>query len=862
VILLISIDELVSNAIVAALPGFHAVVSLPTVTKAQGVCARSMPAPVKPSLIFIDAQADITLVEAGSQLRQSLLKRSADYVPLIAIINNLAQREAALAAGADDYLLTPLLPIEIKNRTAKHLNYAFRGLETFLNKLHRTQQAPFPQMLNDGLKSLAELLDASASWLLMVNKEATGVDLMGSYNLPLFLAKNIDILYQRAINCAESFKRQTPDSPEIFCNFIKDAHSEGTSWQYICIPLRRQKVLSGILQFAYDKPVEFSPPEKWMLIRLGQSIGALIDFFNLHEETQTHATESAFLVLVARMLGGQPDLSTNLSLTLELITPMLNASDSAIWLLNKDGQSLNLASAITNQPVNYQSQHRGIDQGLVGWVTSRKESLCLDDAMADSRFDSQLDYIPHLNRYTFLAVPLLHQNKIFGAIALYKDNQTSFSHQDQLLLESVAVLAASTIAGANMIQELRDYAQQQRILYEMSQQIAVGLNLEETANRTLHWLLRLANAEIGLLWLADDTETDDKNLRLVAVLGAEINLQAAIKANIAQGLVNWVTENGRALVVNNPQTDSRTQNSFCDHLNLMPRNIISIPMIYDGQVIGAVCLLNKIGADFEEADVTLLSTAAEMAAIATGNARLHTQTINLLTERERLHKQVLQSERLATVGRLTASLSHEINNPMQAIQGALTLAMEELDSPADLKTYLQLSLQESAKVVNLVSRMRQIYLPKTEAAKFMDITPLIQEAIAIARKELSRQRVQLYLDLAKELPPVQATTNQLHLIFLGLMLNLGDAIGAAGGGKLFLRSYATRQTVQIEFSVPTQYISPSAWTTMFEKNSSQPEVNFGLALGYDIITAHRGDITFKQHQDHSICQINFPLASS
>jgi nitrogen-specific signal transduction histidine kinase len=317
--------------------------------------------------------------------------------------------------------------------------------------------------------------------------------------------------------------------------------------------------------------------------------------------------------------------------------------------------------------------------------------------------------------------------------------------------------------------------------------------------------------------------------------------------------VGRVVRTGETALFNDLSNEPRFDYSLSEKLNFSPRNIIAVPMIYHDQTIGAICLLNKIGGSFTETDLTLLSTVVDMVAVAVGNARLHTQTVTLMAERERLNKQILQSERLATVGRLTASLSHEINNPMQAIQGALTLAMEELDNPQDLRTYIQMSLKESERVVQLITRLRQIYRPQAETPEELDLNHLLKEVAAIARKELKRRKVTLQVDLAPHLPLILAISSQLHLVFLSLLLNMGDAIGTAGGSKLILQSLATVDHLVVTLTSDAPAIALP--------DISQQEVSssLGLSLSYDIIAANGGSLQFSEQGQEIVCRIELPL---
>jgi two-component system NtrC family sensor kinase len=191
---------------------------------------------------------------------------------------------------------------------------------------------------------------------------------------------------------------------------------------------------------------------------------------------------------------------------------------------------------------------------------------------------------------------------------------------------------------------------------------------------------------------------------------------------------------------------------------------------------------------------------------------------------------------------------------MQAIQGALTLALEELNNSQELQTYIQMALKESERVIQLIARMRQIYRPQGEAAEELDLNQLLQEVITIARKELNRRNVTLQVDLAGHLPLIVAIPNQLHLVFLSLILNLGDAIGAAGGGQLILQSLATLERLVVKLTSNTPSI------TLPDISQQEVSNSLGLSLSYDIVAAHGGALRLSQQEQYMVCQVDLPLS--
>ncbi len=691
------------------------------------------------------------------------------------------------------------------------------------------------------------------------------------------LPANTPILHLDTIDEAKSHLNSQVHGEAIPGCLVVDAEVEHNTISR-CQQLRQDGLINGIPIIA----IIARPADRQLVLDAGADDYLLLplvpvevktrlaaqEIFYLQEKTEARAMQNAFVVLLARMINEQLDLNTTLSVTLELTTPLLNASRGDIWLFSTDEQRLDLASSISHQFSPHPIVHRAKGQGLIGWVAQHDRSLHISVPTDDPRFDPQVDQIEGALHYALLAVPLQHQEKVIGVLAIYNNTGTPFSNQDAVVLEGVASLTTSAIVNARLMQELRDYADQQRVLYEMSQQIAAGLDFETTLNRTLFWVSRLSNAEIGLLWLAEKSlNREDNRLediwRLVATLGLESTPEQQLTVALEQGLIGWVGNRGESIMVNDPINDPRFDQTSSKTMGIVPRNIISVPMIYQGQTIGIISMLNKIDGPFDEADLALLYTTIEIIAVAVGNARLHEQKVVFMEEREHLHKQIFQAERLATVGRLTASLSHEINNPMQAIQGALSLAMEELHDPEEVAMYLRLSLQEADRVINLVSRMRQIYRPQAELAKTINLNDLLEEAITIARKELKRQKVMPFVELDPDLPAITAIANQLHLVFLSLILNLSDAIGATGGGNLQICSYTSSEAIKVEFSTDIPNIVLIGWDKISSSDSSQTEVDvsFGLSLSYDIIVSHSGTITLTKAGQQTICRIEFPLLS-
>ncbi|MCK6629989.1 MAG: GAF domain-containing protein [Anaerolineae bacterium] len=849
-VLLISPDYNLSESL--ALPELKTInlAQVSTVNEVQVYLASCPPDAPPVNLILLQSESDPPLVAACRRLRQYPWAKS---IPLIALLHQPEERLAVLEAGADDYLLLPLLPTEVKTRLNFYLRSPlpiFAGLSPVIDQLKRgtVSRAVWEQ----GLKQLAQQYQAESAWVFLLDQAESKTTLAAGHNrspFPIQEGKSLNREIKALIQC-EPLPGGGPHWLEV--------EQAPTGYHFILL-LKSHHHLFGLLVLSYPSRPLLSQFDKDTLAALSQNLGTMLEMQQIQQDTQVYATHNAFMLLLARTISQQLDLDAILSLTLEQVIPLLNAASGEIWLLGPDEAWLELASSLTASSTRRQLSRRPSAKGLLGWVAQHGQALSAALPARDPRFDPAVDLREDGSDYSLLAAPLRHRDQTIGVLAVYGQANLTYTPQDVVLLESIAGLAASALANARLLGRIREYSEQSQTLYEMSRQIAAGLDLESTLQRILYWVDRLFGIEAALLWLIKES---GEVLRLTGASRVDLPDEPLIELPLGQGLAGWVAQSGEAVIVNDPVRDPRPHWTTAELLRLPLRNLMAAPMMYHGQTIGVLCLVNKDEGLFTEADLTLLSTALEMIASAVGNARLHTQTVALMEERERLSQQLLQNERLAIIGRLTGALSHEINNPMQAIQGALVLALEELDSPADLAAYLQLCLQESKRVIQLLERLSRIYRPRpSESPEWLDLNALLGEVIQLAHNELKRQKVTLQTHLAPHLPQVRGVPHQLHLVFLSLLLNLSDAIGVAGGGKLQLRSEALPEMVCIEFSTDLAVLPIANWLAVFraEPTLKEGELSFGLSLSRDIIAAHRGLIELMEQDQQTVCTIKLPF---
>jgi two-component system NtrC family sensor kinase len=212
--------------------------------------------------------------------------------------------------------------------------------------------------------------------------------------------------------------------------------------------------------------------------------------------------------------------------------------------------------------------------------------------------------------------------------------------------------------------------------------------------------------------------------------------------------------------------------------------------------------------------------------------------------RKQMEQQLIQSEKLAALGRLAASLAHEINNPLQALRSGLGLLLRGSYDKEKRQQYLQVANREVERLIAIAERMLNFYRPSAERRELTDVNAALDEVLALAGKKLQHSQVTLAQNLDRRLPPVRAVVDQLQQVFLNIVLNALEAMPE--GGELTVASGFDRQRQQVWISCSDtgEGIAAEDLSRIFEPlYSTRPQgTGLGLAISYGIIEHHNGRI--------------------
>lgn len=273
---------------------------------------------------------------------------------------------------------------------------------------------------------------------------------------------------------------------------------------------------------------------------------------------------------------------------------------------------------------------------------------------------------------------------------------------------------------------------------------------------------------------------------------------------------------------------------------------------------GAESLVFLAGRDegatgFQLADLETFGLLARQADIALENARLYSDLRNYVAQVEETQQALIQAEKMSAVGRLTASIAHEVNNPLQAVRNCMHLVGREEITPDEREDYLKMAHVELERLTATVQRMLDFYRPCVLERKKTEINELIDLVLALLEKQLLNNSIKIERKFNEGMPRVIVVANQIQQVLFNLILNAMEAMPQGGTLKIFTKQVDKN----IEICVQDSGIGvlPEVKQRLFEPFMSSKEegTGLGLSVSYGIITAHGGSLELVDGDEKGAC---------
>jgi two-component system, NtrC family, sensor kinase len=225
------------------------------------------------------------------------------------------------------------------------------------------------------------------------------------------------------------------------------------------------------------------------------------------------------------------------------------------------------------------------------------------------------------------------------------------------------------------------------------------------------------------------------------------------------------------------------------------------------------------------------------------------ETIKMKKELEKAQIQILQSEKMASLGKLAAGVAHQLNNPLSSITLFTQLMLEEYKLEENARNDLTRIYKESQRCRDTVKELLEFARQTRQEMRPHNINNAILRTVFLLENQTLFHNIEIEKELSPSLPEVYGDIQQLNHIFMNIILNAADAM--EGKGKLTIKSYKAlhSDSIIIEISdtgpgIP-QNILPHIFEPFFTTKEEGKGTGLGLSLVYSMIDNHKGRIFAK-----------------
>jgi signal transduction histidine kinase/CheY-like chemotaxis protein len=345
-------------------------------------------------------------------------------------------------------------------------------------------------------------------------------------------------------------------------------------------------------------------------------------------------------------------------------------------------------------------------------------------------------------------------------------------------------------------------------------------------------------------------QVEAERVSMIAQRGNVFQLE---ENNFATQLIRRVDADGDPIVINATGPGEADAQALLSTLGLGAAILIPVARSNLHSVLFAARDASGAARPFRGSDLELFFVLARQAVVAMENARLYEDLRAYVRRVEDSQEALLRAEKMAAAGRLTASIAHEVNNPLQSVQNCLHLAGRE-DMPAEKrKEYFDLAQAELERLMKTMHRMLDFYRPGAIRMEQVDILELLHHVLSLASQQLSQRRIDVKKKLPRTLPPIYAVSGQIQQVFLNLILNSLDAM--SNGGELKVGARALEHGVEVTFEDTGPGIPESRRRDIFEPFFSTKDggTGLGLTVSYNIVTAHGGTLDLVNGHEPGAC---------
>jgi two-component system NtrC family sensor kinase len=513
---------------------------------------------------------------------------------------------------------------------------------------------------------------------------------------------------------------------------------------------------------------------------------------------------------------------------------------------------------------------------------------------------------------TLLCVPMVRENEILGAIAIYRKEVRPFTDKQVELVSNFAAQAVIAIENARLLNELRtrtnELAQsvgELRALGEVTQAVNSTVDLETVLTTIVAKATQLSNTEAGAIYVFDDA---GQEFRLRATYGLNNVIVAELRnrrIRLGETPISEAAERRMPIQIPDVQTDA--SGTFDIIVRAGFRALLFVPLLSTDRIVGALVVRRRQPGEFSKGTIELLQTFAAQSVLAIQNARLfeseQTRTRELAQSLEDLRTtqdRLVQTQKLASLGQLTAGIAHEIKSPLNFVNNFSGVSTELIDELQDTFRDMPLDDKTRAEIVELTNTLRgnldkvmqhgkradaivkNMLLHSREGSgehRPVDINALVEESLNLAYHGARAEKQGFNITLERSLDPAAGEVDVFPQDITRVLLNVisngfyaatkrkAEANGGDYEPTLATSTKNLGDSVEIKIRDYGTGIPPDVKEKMFNPFfTTKPAgegTGLGLSISHDVIVKqHGGSIEVDtQHGEFTEIRIILPRAA-
>jgi len=511
--------------------------------------------------------------------------------------------------------------------------------------------------------------------------------------------------------------------------------------------------------------------------------------------------------------------------------------------------------------------------------------------------DYALPEVVASGRRTMLGVPLLREGAVVGMIMMGRTRVQPFTERQIELIRTFADQAVIAIENSRLLGELqartdeltRSVAELQA-LEEVLRAVNSSLDLDTVLATIISRAARLSQADEGTIYEFDETEEVFVPKSAFGMSAERVEALRERKVRMGE------THLGRAAVERAPvHVDDVQQDPTLDRGGLLEgiHAVLAVPLLREAKVVGGLVIRRRSIGGFAPTIPTLLQTFAGQAVLAIENARLfqelgergeearraRTAAEAALADLRRAQDRLIQAEKMASLGQLTAGIAHEIKNPLNFVNNFADLSVELLgelketaapalavlddDKRADIDEVVQMLTGNLEKIAEhgrradgIVKSMLEHSRGESGERREVDLNNLVEEALNLAyhgaRAQDQKFNITLERDFADAIAPIELVPQDITRVCLNL---IGNGFYAAtkrqkeGGDPAFkptltASTFDLGEAVEIRLrdngvGIPPE-IRDKLFQPFFTTKPTGEGTGLGLSISWDIVTQQHG----------------------